>query len=106
ISSGARPGSATAYLATSVRMDTRETAVCAHGGETVRHLLSVRRSLTWIQRVVNTTRYARDWMARTILVVEDEPTLRETVVDALESGGFRAIPARAGRRCPRLFPRE
>src|SRR6186997_2649511 len=39
ISSGARPGSATAYLATSVRMDTRETAVCAHGGETVRHAL-------------------------------------------------------------------
>ena len=30
-------------------------------------------------------------MARTILVVDDEPTLRETVVDALEADGFRVI---------------
>ena len=37
-------------------------------------------------------------MARTILVVDDEPTLRETLVDALEADGFRVV---AGRRRPR-----
>jgi DNA-binding response OmpR family regulator len=36
-------------------------------------------------------------MARTILVVDDEPTLRETLVEALESEGYRAIPAADGR---------
>jgi two-component system response regulator RegX3 len=36
-------------------------------------------------------------MARTILVVEDEPTLRETLVDALEVEGFRVISAADGR---------
>ena len=36
-------------------------------------------------------------MARTILVVEDETTLRETLVDALESEGFRVIDAADGR---------
>ena len=36
-------------------------------------------------------------MARTILVVEDETTLRETLVDALETEGFRAIGAADGR---------
>jgi DNA-binding response OmpR family regulator len=36
-------------------------------------------------------------MARTILVVEDETTLRETLVDALEVEGFRVISAADGR---------
>ena len=36
-------------------------------------------------------------MTRTILVVDDETTLRETLVDALELEGFRAIPAADGR---------
>jgi two-component system response regulator RegX3 len=36
-------------------------------------------------------------MARTILVVEDEPTLRETLVEALEADGFRATSAADGR---------
>jgi DNA-binding response OmpR family regulator len=36
-------------------------------------------------------------MARTILVVDDEPTLRETLVDALEADGFRVIAAADGR---------
>jgi two-component system response regulator RegX3 len=36
-------------------------------------------------------------MARTILVVDDEPTLRETLVEALEADGYRAIPAADGR---------
>jgi DNA-binding response OmpR family regulator len=36
-------------------------------------------------------------MARTILVVDDETTLRETLVEALELEGYRAIPAADGR---------
>jgi DNA-binding response OmpR family regulator len=36
-------------------------------------------------------------MARTILVVEDDATLRETLVDALEVEGFRVIAAADGR---------
>ena len=36
-------------------------------------------------------------MARTILVVEDETTLRETLVDALETEGFRVLGAADGR---------
>ncbi len=36
-------------------------------------------------------------MARSILVVEDEPTLRETLVEALESEGFRVTSAGDGR---------
>jgi DNA-binding response OmpR family regulator len=36
-------------------------------------------------------------MARTILVVEDEPTLRETLVEALEADGFRVADAADGR---------
>ena len=36
-------------------------------------------------------------MARTILVVDDETTLRETLVEALEMEGYRAIPAANGR---------
>jgi DNA-binding response OmpR family regulator len=36
-------------------------------------------------------------MARTILVVDDETTLRETLVEALELEGYRAVPAADGR---------
>ncbi len=36
-------------------------------------------------------------MARSILVVEDEPTLRETLVEALETEGFRVTSAGDGR---------
>jgi DNA-binding response OmpR family regulator len=36
-------------------------------------------------------------MARTILIVEDETTLRETLADALEVEGFRVIAAADGR---------
>jgi len=42
-------------------------------------------------------------MARTILVVEDEPTLRETLADALESDGFRVITAADGREALTRF---
>jgi DNA-binding response OmpR family regulator len=42
-------------------------------------------------------------MARTILVVEDEPTLRETLVDALEADGFRVIAAADGRQALERF---
>jgi DNA-binding response OmpR family regulator len=42
-------------------------------------------------------------MARTILVVEDEPTLRETLVDALEADGFRVIAAADGREALERF---
>jgi len=45
-------------------------------------------------------------MARTILVVEDEPTLRETVVDALEADGFRVIAAADGREALAQFRGE
>ena len=36
-------------------------------------------------------------MARTILVVDDEPTLRETLVEALAADGFRVVEAADGR---------
>ncbi|HXG39555.1 MAG TPA: response regulator transcription factor [Candidatus Limnocylindrales bacterium] len=36
-------------------------------------------------------------MARTILVVEDEPTLRETLAEALEAEGYRTVAAADGR---------
>ena len=42
-------------------------------------------------------------MARTILVVEDEPTLRETLAEALESDGFAVIQAGAGRAALEKF---
>src|ERR671922_879852 len=45
-------------------------------------------------------------MARTILVVEDEPTLRETVVEALESDGFRVLAAADGREALTTFRAE
>jgi DNA-binding response OmpR family regulator len=42
-------------------------------------------------------------MPRTILVVDDEPTLRETLVDALEADGFRVIAAADGRAALERF---
>jgi DNA-binding response OmpR family regulator len=45
-------------------------------------------------------------MARTILVVEDEPTLRETLVDALEADGFRVVAAADGREALERFRAE
>src|SRR5919204_784302 len=45
-------------------------------------------------------------MARTILVVDDEPTLRETLVDALEADGFRVVAAADGREALTQFRGE
>jgi DNA-binding response OmpR family regulator len=45
-------------------------------------------------------------MARTILVVDDEPTLRETLVEALESEGFRVVAAADGRDALTKFRAE
>ena len=45
-------------------------------------------------------------MARTILVVDDEPTLRETLVDALEADGFRVVSASDGREALARFRAE
>ena len=45
-------------------------------------------------------------MARTILVVEDEPTLRETLADALEADGFRVLTAADGRQALTRFRAE
>jgi DNA-binding response OmpR family regulator len=45
-------------------------------------------------------------MARTILVVEDEPTLRETLVEALEAEGFRVVSAADGREALTTFRAE
>ena len=42
-------------------------------------------------------------MARTILVVDDETTLRETLVEALEHEGYRALPAADGREALARF---
>src|SRR5919107_4061781 len=42
-------------------------------------------------------------MARTILVVEDDATLRETLADALEVEGFRVIAAADGREALSRF---
>jgi DNA-binding response OmpR family regulator len=42
-------------------------------------------------------------MARTILVVEDEPTLRETLAEALEREGFRTVEAADGREALTRF---
>ena len=42
-------------------------------------------------------------VARTILVVEDEPTLRETLAEALEAEGYRATPAADGKAAVALF---
>jgi len=45
-------------------------------------------------------------MARTILVVDDEATLRETLVEALELEGFRAVAAADGREALAKFRAE
>jgi DNA-binding response OmpR family regulator len=45
-------------------------------------------------------------MARTILVVDDEPTLREALVDALEADGFRVVAAADGREALARFRAE
>ena len=45
-------------------------------------------------------------MARTILVVDDEPTLREALVDALEADGFRVVAAADGREALTRFRAE
>ena len=45
-------------------------------------------------------------MTRTILVVDDETTLRETLVEALELEGYRAIPAADGREALARFRAE
>ena len=45
-------------------------------------------------------------MARTILVVEDETTLRETLADALEVEGFRVVAAADGREALTRFRAE
>src|SRR3954467_13095315 len=45
-------------------------------------------------------------MARTILVVEDEGVLREALVDALESDGFRVVAAADGREALVTFRAE
>jgi two-component system response regulator RegX3 len=42
-------------------------------------------------------------VARTILVVEDEPTLRETLAEALEAEGFRVVQASDGRAALERF---
>ena len=42
-------------------------------------------------------------MPKTILVVEDEPTLRETLAEALEADGFRAVQAGDGRSALERF---
>ena len=45
-------------------------------------------------------------MIRTILVVDDETTLRETLVEALELEGYRAVPAADGREALIRFRAE
>ena len=45
-------------------------------------------------------------MTRTILVVDDEPTLRDTLVEALEAEGYRAVPAADGREALARFRAE
>jgi DNA-binding response OmpR family regulator len=42
-------------------------------------------------------------MARTILVVDDEPTLRETLAEALDAEGFRVLTAADGREALNRF---
>jgi DNA-binding response OmpR family regulator len=45
-------------------------------------------------------------MARTLLVVEDEPTLRETLAEALEAEGYRIVTASDGREALNRFRAE
>src|SRR6185369_7570341 len=55
------------------------------------------------ERPVNTRPYPERQMARTILVVDDEPALREALVEALESDGFRVVSAADGREALMRF---
>lgn len=50
--------------------------------------------------------HAPTGMARTILVVDDETTIRETLVDALEAEGWRAVAAADGREAITRFRAE
>jgi len=43
---------------------------------------------------------------RTILVVDDEPTLRETLIEVLEEDGYRALGAADGREALAVFRAE
>jgi DNA-binding response OmpR family regulator len=45
-------------------------------------------------------------MARTILVVDDEPTLRETLAEALDADGYRVVTAGDGREALARFRAE
>ena len=45
-------------------------------------------------------------MARTILVVDDEPTLRETLAEALEQDGLRVVTAEDGKQALETFRAE
>ena len=45
-------------------------------------------------------------MARTVLIVEDEPTLRETLAEALELEGFSVVAAADGRQALSMFRTE
>ncbi len=45
-------------------------------------------------------------MARTVLVVDDEPTLRETLAEALEQDGLRVVTAADGREALERFRAE
>ncbi|MHB8458525.1 MAG: response regulator [Candidatus Limnocylindrales bacterium] len=45
-------------------------------------------------------------MARTILVVDDEPTLRETIAESLEADGYRVLTAPDGRQALAAFRAE
>ena len=45
-------------------------------------------------------------MARTILVVDDEPTLRETLAEALEQDGLRVVTAEDGKAALEAFRSE
>src|SRR5581483_2300040 len=45
-------------------------------------------------------------MVRTLLLVDDEPTLRETVAEALEADGYRVVSATDGREALVRFRAE
>jgi DNA-binding response OmpR family regulator len=47
--------------------------------------------------------YAVNLMTRTILVVDDEPTLRETLVEVLDAEGFHVVAAADGREALARF---
>ena len=63
-------------------------------------------SMTPSEWFVNRRPYHGLRMARTILVVEDETTLRETLADALEAEGFDVVQAADGRAALSQFRSE